>query len=272
MSPKISIVTINLNNVLGLEKTYKSIVSQTVKPYEWIIIDGGSTDGSVDVIKQNENYISYWVSEPDKGIYDAFNKAVKVLTGDYTIFINSGDCLADETVIEKATQALGTSEYDYVVGKTMLDGNRSKLIIPPKEVSASFLFQHYLSCPGTFFRTSLLKMIPFNQDFSIVGDWVFSVESLLINNAKYHSVDLIVADYDTHGLSMTHVWDAYVEREKAWKQFFGERVYDDFVRLTTGKTTLQKIVCRVERYRGLYALLTMLALPVFALYKIRKRF
>ena len=273
-TPKISIITINFNDREGLERTCQSIAEQKVRPYEWIVIDGGSTDGSIDVIKQYEDCISYWVSEPDNGIYDAFNKGVKVSSGDFINFINSGDCLAGPNVIEQLSFEFENTgkEYDYVVGRTMLDGDPLRLLIPPQEVTATFLFQSYLSCPSTLFGSSLFDQIQFNQDFRIVGDWVFSVESLLLHNAKYKSIDLVVADYDTHGISMTQKWDAFIERESAWKHFFGERVYEDFVRLTSGKTTLEKIVCRVAQYKGLYKLLTIVALPVFALYKIRKRF
>ncbi len=87
--PKISIVTINYNNKSGLEKTIQSIVDQTKPPYEWIIIDGGSDDGSVEVIERYSDHITSWVSEPDKGIYNAMNKGLDKVSGDYVQFLNS---------------------------------------------------------------------------------------------------------------------------------------------------------------------------------------
>ena len=89
---KFSIITINYNNVEGLRNTIKSVVNQTYTDYEFIIIDGGSTDGSVEVIKEYANIITYWVSEPDKGIYNAMNKGIEVANGEYLNFMNSGDC------------------------------------------------------------------------------------------------------------------------------------------------------------------------------------
>ncbi len=271
-APRISIVTINLNNKAGLEKTCRSIADQTVKPYEWIVIDGGSTDGSVEVIRQYSDYISYWGSEPDKGIYNAMNKGLDRVTGDYVQFLNSGDSLATPSVISEVLTFLTQFDCDYMVGRVMLDGDRRHQIVPPDEVSGSFLFHSYLSHPATFVSASLVKNILFDEDYKISSDWIFSVKALLLNNAKYQSSDILVADYDTNGISMTHNWDAVEEKEKAWQNIFGERVYEDYVRLTSGKTILEKIVCRIAKYKELYTLLTILALPVFALYKIRKHF
>ena len=88
---KLSVITINFNNRDGLRKTIESVVNQTYNDFEYIIIDGGSTDGSVDVIKEYADRIDYWVSEPDKGIYNAMNKGIDVAKGEYCIFMNSGD-------------------------------------------------------------------------------------------------------------------------------------------------------------------------------------
>lgn len=97
---KFSIITINLNNKIGLEKTIKSVISQTFKDYEFIIIDGNSTDGSKEVIEKYRSFISYSISEPDGGIYEAMNKGTSVSNGDYCNFLNSGDCYHDSTVLD----------------------------------------------------------------------------------------------------------------------------------------------------------------------------
>ena len=87
----LSIVTINYNNKKGLAKTIESVTNQEFKDFEWIIVDGGSTDESVALIQDNLNHIDYWVSEKDQGIYDAMNKGIKASTRDYILFLNSGD-------------------------------------------------------------------------------------------------------------------------------------------------------------------------------------
>ena len=98
---KLSIITINRNNSAGLHKTIESVVSQTFTDYEYIIIDGASTDGSVDIIKQYANKITSWVSEPDKGIYNAMNKGILKATGEYLLFLNSGDSLHTYNVLNE---------------------------------------------------------------------------------------------------------------------------------------------------------------------------
>ncbi len=98
---KVSVITINYNNAQGLQKTIDSVISQTFKDYEFIIIDGGSTDESVDIIRKNSGKISYWVSEKDGGIYNAQNKGAKKASGEYCLFLNSGDFLMDSQTLEK---------------------------------------------------------------------------------------------------------------------------------------------------------------------------
>ena len=114
---KLSIITINYNHKEGLLKTIKSVVNQTYHDIEYIVIDGGSTDGSVDVVKQYEDSISYWVSEPDCGIYNAMNKGVAKATGEYCLFLNSGDSLhGTDSILEFVSKLSGE---DLLMGRVM---------------------------------------------------------------------------------------------------------------------------------------------------------
>ena len=97
---KLSIITINYNNARGLERTIKSVICQTFTNYEYIIVDGGSTDGSLEVINKYADHISKWVSEPDEGIYNAMNKGTRMASGEYFNYMNSGDCFCDAHVLE----------------------------------------------------------------------------------------------------------------------------------------------------------------------------
>src|SRR5688572_27521016 len=99
--PKISIITINYNNLDGLKRTVDSVVNQTWQEFEYIVIDGGSTDGSGAYIESKSKHFHYWVSEPDKGIYNAMNKGIVKATGEYLLFLNSGDHFFNDTVLEK---------------------------------------------------------------------------------------------------------------------------------------------------------------------------
>ena len=99
---KLSIITVNKNNAEGLRKTIESVVCQTFKDFEYIVIDGASTDESVAVIETYLANVTYWVSKPDRGIYEAINKGIKVAVGEYCLFLNSGDYLSSDSILEKA--------------------------------------------------------------------------------------------------------------------------------------------------------------------------
>lgn len=103
---KISVITVNYNNKKGLEATINSVISQKYLDFEFIIVDGNSNDGSKDIIYKKRNYITKWISEPDSGIYNAMNKGVKMSTGDYLIFMNSGDEFYDTQVLDKIAKVL----------------------------------------------------------------------------------------------------------------------------------------------------------------------
>ena len=111
---KYSIITVNYNNKEGLRRTIESVIHQTFHDYEFIIIDGGSTDGSMDVLKEYDAQINYWVSEPDSGIYNAMNKGIAKAKGEYLNFMNSGDCFYTADVLEKVS--LYNSNADFIVG------------------------------------------------------------------------------------------------------------------------------------------------------------
>lgn len=114
---KYSIITINFNNRDGLRRTIESVVNQTYRDFEYIIIDGGSIDGSVDIIKEYADKIDYWVSEPDKGIYNAMNKGITMAHGEYLNFMNSGDCFFDKERLQKIEDL--NSDSDIIVGKDL---------------------------------------------------------------------------------------------------------------------------------------------------------
>ena len=131
---KLSIITINYNNAVGLKKTLDSVAAQTYTDFEYIIVDGASTDGSVDIIREYENALASrpsplashlkWISEPDTGIYNAMNKGIRLAHGEYTLMLNSGDYLVDEQVIEKVLLLLDGT--DIIQGNTVSVINNKK--------------------------------------------------------------------------------------------------------------------------------------------------
>ncbi len=181
---KISIITINLNNKAGLEKTMKSVLSQTCKDYEWIVIDGGSTDGSKELIEKNAQHITYWVSEKDKGIYNAMNKGIGVARGEYLQFLNSGDYLADESIVEEFCAMYPT--VDVVYGNAIFvtkDGKEKGHFEAPKSVRLSYFWSHRLNHQATFFSKRCFEDYRYNEENRIASDVELYMHLLLCDSS-----------------------------------------------------------------------------------------
>lgn len=216
---KLSIITINYNNKAGLEKTIESVMSQTWRsltpspspegegsPWEWIIIDGGSTDGSKEVIEElsknpNSN-ISYWCSEPDKGIYNAMNKGIAKAKGEYLQFLNSGDCLLDKNVINDFF--LLDFEEDIISGNIAVDGSIENGRQVPDEIEIDFEYmkEKTILHPSSFIRKDLFsKCGYYDENYRIVSDWKFFLIALIQYNCSYRKWYRYVADFSTGGIS-----------------------------------------------------------------------
>ncbi len=198
---KLSIITINYNNKVGLQKTIDSVISQTWKDYEWIIIDGGSTDGSREVIEKYQEHLSYWCSEPDKGVYNAMNKGVTYAHGDYVIFMNSGDIFHSDGVLSSVFSK--KLEGDILIGQVVCIGDGSIVNqFEPKESGISIKRVNEGFChQGTFSKLELLKEHPFDEDLKIASDWKFWCQTIIIDNRTVQNLNILVADYDTTGIS-----------------------------------------------------------------------
>lgn len=199
---KLSIITINYNNCLGLRRTTDSVITQTCKHFEWIVIDGGSSDGSKELIEQEQNVMAYWCSERDRGVFHAMNKGVGHAKGEYCLFLNSGDILHDNKVVEMVLPFL--SGADFITGnECVVDSDYSyvKTRNNPDYFYAYHLLVGCLWHQSTFIRTSLLKERPYNETYKIVGDWETSFYQLVINKRTYKHIDLIISDFVLGGIS-----------------------------------------------------------------------
>ena len=156
---KLSIITINYNNLSGLKKTIESVKSQTFQDYEWIVIDGGSTDGSKELIEENKEYFSYWVSEPDKGIYDAMNKGTILAQGEYCQFLNSGDYLIAPDTLAKIFNRPLQADVNYGDVWFIKDNKVIEKRTYPDKITLSFLFKSPLGHQATFVKTEAAKKI-----------------------------------------------------------------------------------------------------------------
>ena len=171
--PLISVITVSYNAVATIEQTILSVINQTYPNIEYIIIDGGSKDGTIDIIRKYADQIAYWVSEPDEGIYDAMNKGIKIATGEWINFMNCGDSFLDMKVLNKIFISSILNEYE---GVDILYGNRVSvysfgkyfhLVDSLENFSKSFPIFHQ----STFVRRVLLENNLFDLEYNICADY-----------------------------------------------------------------------------------------------------
>lgn len=239
---KLSIITINYNNQEGLRRTIESVVSQTCKDFEYIVIDGASTDGSMDVIKEFSDSISYWVSEPDGGIYPAMNKGVRSAHGDYCIFMNSGDLFYSNHVIEDFFSS--NPIEDIVCGD--LDYGKKVICPSPDTVTAKHLYRTTMYHQASFIKRDMLIKIPYDEKMKVSGDWKFFFDALIIHNCSYRHIPITVAVFEIGGYSSHNLGIARAEKDDVLKSCFPERVLNDFYNYTYGETNYTYMMNKIS--------------------------
>lgn len=196
---KLSIITINYNNIEGLKRTINSVISQTWHDFEWIIIDGGSTDGSKEVIEQNKQHLSYWCSEPDKGIYDAMNKGIVKANGEYINFMNSGDGYASENILLNVfTQ---NHEGDILYGDWIkVYGTKEEYMSFPIDYLHTEFLRRNICQQAIFYKTYMLKQKGFDVTIEILADYARNVE-LAQSGVQFEYLPFVICRYDMNGIS-----------------------------------------------------------------------
>lgn len=215
MTPFFSIITINLNNKTGLQATIKSVVRQTCKDFEYLIIDGGSIDGSLGLIKENEYLVNFLVSEKDSGIYDAMNKGIAKATGKYLMFLNSGDFFYDDLVLEKVKASLPIE--DVVYGDVMLMKNQSKLRVKtyPDKLSDYYLLTDNVAHQSQFIASSLFKRIGiYNTEYKVVSDYDFFIRAYCKYQISYRHLNFVITAYNLDGFSAKPESVALINKER----------------------------------------------------------
>lgn len=218
---KLSIITINYNNIEGLQRTIDSIICQTWHDFEWIVIDGGSTDGSKELIEQYQQHLSYWCSESDKGVYNAMNKGIDKARGEYLLFLNSGDVLYNNHVLQKVDD-LGL-EADIISGQVERMDNQEPLRIYDESL-LMLLYLDTLNHQGTFIKRSLFNDLRYDEDMVISSDWKFWLETIIWRNASVEIIDIVVAIQDMTGIGTVPSELNRQERKKVLDSFFPLRL------------------------------------------------
>jgi glycosyltransferase involved in cell wall biosynthesis len=224
--PKLSIITINFNDVNGLQKTMNSVFEQTFTDFEYIIIDGGSDDGSLDLIKENKERIAQWVSEDDSGIYNAMNKGIRTATGEYLLFLNSGDTLTESRSLE---EFIGhpAFEGDIIYGDYKFkDGEK----IYPEHLTPLFFMRSSLPHQSTLFKRNIfLEMGLYDESYQVVADRLFYLRCLLKDKYKFKHIQYFLSKFDLTGIShnQKYIEKKKIEDERMFKDQFG-LYYEDY--------------------------------------------
>jgi len=249
----ISIITVNFNNADGLEKTIKSVQNQTFSNHEHIVIDGGSNDGSYEIIEKHKRSFSYWVSEADSGIYNAMNKGIKKAKGDYLLFLNSGDYLFDSDTF----QSFNTINYreDIIYGKIkwkkgneIWDGNFSN------KITFDYFSRASLPHQGSFIKSKLFKEVgKYDEKLNIVSDWKFFVLAIYKHNCTFRRIDIFISVCNRDGLScLPENWPLILkEREQTLNTFF-PAFYTDLSVYNEEVLELQKKISKMEKKQNFW--------------------
>ncbi len=243
----LSIITINYNNAPGLRKTVESVLHQTSNEFEYIIIDGASTDGSVEYLEAINYKLQtancQLISEPDSGIYNAMNKGIRMAKGDYIHFLNSGDWLVDKQVVEKMLKELKNFELrvsnsdlegtlDILVGNVIAirpDGKVRYKINDNKPVSLYTFYRGTIEHTSAYIRRALFDTYGlYDESLRIVSDWKWYLQVAGLNNANVQFTNTYVTYFDATGISSTNLELDKAERRKVLEELVPKSILRDY--------------------------------------------
>jgi glycosyltransferase involved in cell wall biosynthesis len=219
-APKLSIVTVNLNNAAGLKRTIDSVSAQTGAEIEYIVVDGGSSDSSVEILRQRNADIDSWVSEPDTGIYAAMNKGIAAASGEFICFMNSGDAFAPAVLERLLDRYSEWRDYDVVYGD-ILNATSAKIERAgnPTSIFRDMPFRHQ----AAIVRTELHKRFPFDTRYRVAADYDFMLRSYL-DGRRFFPTEICLGEYDAGGISNNQYFTTIGEYVRIlWRRHRGLR-------------------------------------------------
>jgi glycosyltransferase involved in cell wall biosynthesis len=228
----LTIITINYNNADGLRKTMESVLSQTSRDFEYIVIDGGSTDGSVEIIQtfKLSNFQTFnYISEPDKGIYHAMNKGIKMANGEYVQFLNSGDWLVDKNVVGSMLEKL--PHCDLFIGRKLSIKPNGKIRVEKQSTDVSFFtfYRSTLQHTSAYIRRELFDRYGmYDETLKIVSDWKWYIIVVGLSRTKVEFTDICVSYFDMTGISSINRKLEMEERRKVLEELIPAPILDDY--------------------------------------------
>lgn len=272
----LTIITINRNNANGLERTMKSVLSQTRANYTYVVVDGASTDSSVGIIRKYADSFGNrikWISESDKGIYHAMNKGIRMASGDYVQFLNSGDCLADETVVERMMRALEQNNYPSILYGNMLKDMPDGMILRDRcfagqDITFLGFYVGTLNHSPALIRRSLFdKYGYYDETLKIVSDWKWYLQAIALGEEQPVYVDVDVTLFDMHGISETNKGLDKEERKRVLSEMVPASILADYDRWSLSIDQMK----RLKRHPWAYNIVWFLERFLFKLEKRNRR-
>lgn len=241
MTPKLSIITINFNNIKGLRRTLDSVFRQSYFDLEYIVIDGGSTDGSLSVIREFQvlhsnpksarNFNFQWLSEPDSGIYNAMNKGIIRANGEYCFFLNSGDFFVSQSVLFNVMQVQATEDILFGNLLVCLDNKVTEKCFGKAKLSFMDIYLSLLKHQASFIRRSLFnKFGLYNESLEIVADWEFFLKTVGLQNVSYRYINEDIAYFDNDGVSNNSHLLTMCERNRVLETYVPSMILADYRR------------------------------------------
>jgi glycosyltransferase involved in cell wall biosynthesis len=271
---KLTIITINYNNAEGLRKTINSVLNQTSKDFEYIVVDGASKDNSNEIISQCANMPMRckfnYISEPDSGIYNAMNKGIKMATGEYVHFLNSGDWLVHEDIVEDMLKALPIG-CDIFVGNKVSVREDGKIRIEKNNpvVSCLTFYRSTIQHTSAYIRKSLFDEYGlYDETLKIVSDWKWYLIVAGLNKAEVAFIDINVSYFDTTGISSTNLGLDKAERRKVLEELIPAPILADYDNYNFDIDQME----RIKKYPVLYRLFWVIERCLFKLEKWRMKY
>jgi glycosyltransferase involved in cell wall biosynthesis len=271
----VSIITINYNNQKGLKKTIESVVTQTSTQVEFIVIDGGSNDGSKAVLESFSNQITYWESEKDKGIYHAMNKGISKARGEYLLFLNSGDYLIEKDTIKNIESDLHS--HNVISGDIILEEKDKKTYHRQSKdkIDLSFFLEISLYHQATFISKKMFDTYGlYDETFKLGGDYEFFIRLFYKYNATYKHIAKTISYFVVDGISnnLDYAKINSEEHHKSWALNVSERTLEIFKEHESlKKSNAYWMVLKDKRSKPYYSIFKLIHLIRIKLYRFFKR-
>ncbi len=245
---KLTIITINFNNLDGLKKTVESVLNQTSKEFEYVLIDGGSTDGSKEFIEslannQTDSRIK-WISELDNGIYHAMNKGIKMAQGEFVQFINSGDILVDNYVTEKMLSEVAENDqilYGHMLKQLPKGLFRDKAFAGRKPTFIDFYYGTLNHSPSLIRKTLFEKFGYYDEKLKIVADWKWYLQVIILFNTPVRYLPIDVTRFDMNGISNSNRQLEILERNQVLTELIPLNILEDYTQYAAGIDFFQRL-------------------------------